>query len=102
MHNEAVNGHYHVANDGSVFYHVHPFDHHENNHSPIKDHNHSKIESVIYLSYTHPLFILPVLLAFIVKEFLRKTENIKTDIFAFSLQESLDSHELRGPPFFLT
>ncbi len=98
MHNEAVNGHYHVADNGSVFYHVHPYQHHENNQSPIKDHNHSKIESVIYLSYTHPLFVLPVLIAFIIREVLRKIENIRFNIFTFSLQETIDSYELRGPP----
>ncbi len=98
MHNEAFNGHYHFANDGSVYYHVHPYEHHENNQSPIKDHSHSRIESVIYLSYTHPLFLLPVLLAFLTRAFLRKVEIIRSNIFTFSLQESLDSHELRGPP----
>jgi hypothetical protein len=98
MHNEAVNGHYHVSEDGITYYHVHPYDHHENSDSPLKDHTHSKVESVIYLSYTHPLFILSSIFCFIVYSLYRKIDFKSSKIFAFSLQESFDSSELRAPP----
>ncbi len=100
MHNEAVNGHYHITENGSTFYHVHPYAHNHNN-SPFKNHTHTKIESVIYLSYTHPLFLLPLLLSLVVKLATVLAYNNSNNIFTFSLQEAFESHKLRAPPIVL-